>query len=64
VAAKKIDKLTGKEEIFQTAKSTTQNTAIYHQSATNSPQFTIQKHTKIRTTPCKNHLDTPTNFFQ
>jgi hypothetical protein len=28
-----------------------------------SPRFTITKHPKIRKTPCKNHLDTPPNFF-
>jgi hypothetical protein len=33
------------------------------QSTTTSPRFTTPKHTKIRKTPCKNHLDTPPNFF-
>lgn len=52
-----------KWRVFRLRKSTMQHTTIHHESATMSPRLTIQKHTRNRKTPCKNHLFPVDIFF-
>jgi hypothetical protein len=61
--AVKYQKKTAKVARFSTAKNTTQSPTLHHAITTTSPRLTTTKTRQNRKTPCKNHLDTPANFF-
>jgi hypothetical protein len=58
-----LQKFTEEWHVFRPRKATRNSPRFTTQSTTTSPRFTTTKHPKIRKTPCKNHLDTPPNFF-
>jgi hypothetical protein len=62
-AVKYISKKIEKVACFSTAKNTTQPPTLHHAITTTSPRLITTKTGQNRKTPCKNHLDTPPNFF-